>query len=207
MPSDLTSLESCIACRMRRDGCVCAQAPRLRISTRLIVVIHSKEWRRTTNTGHFARLAVQDAEVRRHGLPHRTVSSTGINALAPSTLVLFPGRGAVPLTSQYIASLPRPLTLLVPDGNWNQTKNMMGRVPMLRNAHPVRLDGPSLDLQCLRRNRCADRMSTFEAIAQALGILEGRETEEQLLAFFRYFLERMVHNSRRGTRHHFVAAR
>jgi DTW domain-containing protein YfiP len=163
----------------------------------VIVIIHSREWRRSTNTGHLARLAVQGSEVRVHGSPRHAVSSEGIDSTS-STLVLYPGRGAQPLTAEYIAALARPLTLLVPDGNWNQTKKMMGRLPMLSQAHPVRLAGPSLDLDCSRHNVRADRMSTFEAIAQALGILEGVAIEDHLLGFFQQVLDRMVRNSRRS---------
>jgi DTW domain-containing protein len=199
MPTKSANPESCTGCRLRRGECVCGHAPRLCISTRLILIIHSKEWRKTTNTGHFARLAVQDAEVRLHGSPKRQVSSAGIEAAA-STLVLFPGRGANPLSLDYIALLPRPLTLLVPDGNWNQAQHMMRRLPMLRQARPVCLAGSALDLSGLRRNHCDGRMSTFEAIAQALGILEGHETKDHLLKFFDHFLERMTHNSRRSGR-------
>lgn len=185
---------------MRIRECVCALAPRLQISTRLFVIIHSKEWRRTTNTGHFARIAIDGGIVRRHGLPHRTVSSEGVDAVSASTLVLYPGRGAEPLTNAFVASLPRPLTLLVPDGNWNQTQHMMRRVPMLNRARPVRLESPGLGHDSLRRNQCPGRMSTFEAIALALGILEGEATETSLLDFFRQVLERGIHNSRRGAR-------
>ncbi len=193
-------LTSCTTCRLRRHECVCAHAPQLRIATRLFVIIHSKEWRKTTNTGHLARLAIKDTVVRRHGLPHRTVSSDGIDPSSPSTLVLFPGRGAEPLTPTYLANLPRPLTLLVPDGNWNQTQHMMRRVPMLSQARPVRLPGSSVDFESLRRNRSGDRMSTFEAIARALGILESSETEARMLTFFERFLENGMHNSRRNAR-------
>lgn len=193
-------MSSCTACRLREHECVCAHAPRLHIATRLFVIIHSKEWRKTTNTGHLARLAIHGAIVRRHGLPHREVSSEGVDGISPSTLVLYPGRGAELLTADYLASLARPLTLLVPDGNWNQTQHMMRRVPMLRQARPVRLRGPILDVDCLRRNAAGHRMSTFEAIAQALGILEGAATEARLLEFFHRFLASGVHNSRRGAR-------
>ena len=185
---------------MRREDCLCIHAPRLCISTRLIVIIHSKEWRRTTNTGHFARLAIRGAEVRLHGSPKQQVSSAGIEATSASTLVLYPGRGATPLDLDYVAALPRPLTLLVPDGNWNQAQHMMRRLPMLRQARPVSLVGSGLDLDCLRRNRSAGRMSTFEAIAQALGLLEGPQIEADLLKFFRHVLARMAHNSRRTAR-------
>lgn len=190
----------CISCRLRPAECVCAYAPHLELSTRLFVIMHSKEWRKTTNTGHLARLAVRGGVVRRHGLPHRSVSGADIDAAAPSTLVLYPGRGAQALTPAFIASLQRPLTLLVPDGNWNQVKHMMRRVPMLSQAQPVRLECNGLGPAGLRRNRCADRMSTFEAIAHALGVLENPETEALLLAFFQQFLKNGIHNSRRGAR-------
>ena len=198
MPGLLAPPQCCVGCRLRPEVCVCAGAPRLDISTRLVVIIHSKEWRRSTNTGHLARLAIKDGEVRLHGLPHQTVSSQGIDSVSSSTLVLYPGRGAQPLTAMHIAALPRPLTLLVPDGNWIQAKNMMRRVPMLSQAHPVRLERSGLDFHCLRRNVFADRMSTFEAIAQALGILEGQAIEDSLLDFFRQVLGRMVANKRRS---------
>jgi len=201
---DMTTPQCCAGCRLQPQVCICADAPRLDVSTRLIVIIHSKEWRRSTNTGYLARLATKDGEVRLHGAPHRTVSDAGIDAVSPSTLVLFPGRGAQPLTAEHIAALPRPLTLLVPDGNWNQTQHMMRRVPMLSQARPVSLAGSSLDFHNLRRNTFANRMSTFEAIAHALGILEGTTTADHLLGFFRQVLSRMVQNQRRAKRRHFT---
>lgn len=191
---------SCIGCRLRQHECVCEHAPRLQISTRLFVIVHCKEWRRTTNTGHLARLAVAGGVVRQHGLMHRIVEDDGIDANCPSTLVLFPGRGAEALTPALATSLPRPVTLVVPDGNWNQTKHMMRRVPMLTRAKPVRLPGTNRDFAGLRCNRLPDRMSTFEAIAQALGVLEGQETERRLLSFFRLYLENGMINSRKLAR-------
>jgi DTW domain-containing protein YfiP len=152
--------------------------------------MHSKEWGSLANTGQLTRLAIRNAEIRIHGLPHQTVSSEGLDMGASSTLVLFPGGGSCPLTKKYLAPLPRPLTLLVPDGSWNQAKKMMRRVPMLRHAHRITLEGPSLGLRCSRRNIGADRTSTFEAIARTLGILEGQETENHLLGFFREVLDR-----------------
>jgi len=90
--------------------------------------------------------------------------------------------------------------LLVPDGNWNQAKKMMNRVPMLGQAQAVSLVGPSMDVECLRRNRGVERMSTFQAIAQALGVLEGRATEDHLMRFFQQVLARMSQISMRHGR-------
>ncbi len=190
MSRHYTTSSFCVACRLRLAICICDQAPRLALSTRLILIPHSKEWGTATNTGHFTRLALANLEVRLQGCPRLALSTAGIDAHSPSTLVLFPGHGADLLSSELAASLGRPATLLVPDGNWNQAKNMMRRVPMLRHARPVRLDGPHLDLGNSRRNLIAHRSSTFEAVARALGILEGADTERRLLDFFREILMR-----------------
>jgi DTW domain-containing protein YfiP len=198
MASDLITPNCCLGCRLRTDECVCAFAPRLQIATRLIVITHMKEWRRSSNTGHLARLAIAGGEVRIHGKPHRLVPDADIDRA--STIVLFPGRGARALTAETLAPLPRPLTLLVPDGNWNQAKHMMRRVPILTRAHPVRLVASNFVAESLRRNSITGRMSTFEAIAQALGVLEGGAIEERLLLFFRRVLMNGMHNSRRGAR-------
>jgi DTW domain-containing protein YfiP len=154
------------------------------------LVVHASEWRRVGNTGHLIRLAVDGAEICVHGRRHRTISDELTPSAASPKLVLYPGRGAAALTAEYIAELPRPITLLVPDGNWNQTSRMLTRLPLLRRARPVRLAGPSLDLPCVRRNHGGDRRSTFEAIAQALGIIEGIDIERKLLDFFRRVLSR-----------------
>lgn len=148
--------------------------------------MHRIEWVKPSNTGHLSRLALQKSEVRIHGLPHVAVRDDDVDPR--STLALFPGRGAEPLTESLLARMPRPVTLLVPDGNWNQSRHMMNRVPMLRAARAVRLDGAPLDVRCLRHNFHADRRSTFEALAQTLGLIEGIDVERRLLDFFRRVL-------------------
>ncbi len=202
LPSYTSPVQCCRTCRLRLADCVCANAPRLDIATRLIVIIHAKEWRRSSNTGYLARLATKTGEVRIHGLPHLTVNSNGIDTDPRATLALYPGRGALPLTAEFLATLPRPLTLLVPDGNWMQAKNMMRRLPMLARAQPVRLDGPSLGLACLRRNAYPDRMSTFEAIAQALGKLENEAIAATMLDFFQRLLPYMALSKQRSANIH-----
>ncbi len=177
-----------MACRLRMAACVCALAPRQPIATRVVLFLHRSEWGRIANTGHLLRLALSHVEIRLHGMRHRPVATDGIEASSPTTMVLFPDRSAQPLTAPFLASMARPATLLVPDGNWNQAKAMARRIPLLAQARTVRLDQPRLSLGPLRRNLAMERRSTFEAIAQALGLLEGGEVERTLLDFFQRFL-------------------
>lgn len=190
MPRHRTTSSFCVTCRLRVAVCICDTAPRLTLATRVVMVIHWAEWCRATNTGHLSRLALTNADIRLQGLRRLPLSSEGIDPASPSTLVLYPGRGADPLTPETLAALPRPLTLLVPDGNWIQAKNMMRRVPMLARARPVSLEMPRPNFPWLRRNTLADRRTTFEAVAQTLNLIEGPEIGQRLLAFLEQFLRR-----------------
>ena len=166
--------------------------------------MHSGEWPRGSNTGRLTQLTLPNSAIRIHGNQHIPLPAEELQNHAGSLLVLFPGHGAKPLTPELSLSLPRPITLLVPDGNWGQTKSMMRRLPLMRLARAVELPGPILAVDRPRRNIFADRMSTFEAIAQAIGILESPEAEEQLLSFFQIFVDRFL--TMRGRSKHNVIA-
>jgi len=170
--------------------CLCAYVPKLELETRVEVIMHTGEWPRSSNTGRLATLTLANAGLRFHGSRDYPLETEDLVARPGSLLTLFPGCGAKPLTPDVIQALPRPFTLIVPDGNWGQTKSMMRRLPFMRQTTPVELPGPRLSLNRPRRNIFADRMSTFEAIAQAIGCLESEAAEEQLLDFFTEFVAR-----------------
>ena len=174
--------------------CVCSLAPRLAISTRVYMLLHCGEWLKASNTGHFAQLALAQSEIRLHGKPQEPLPTDGFDAPEPGrvNLILYPGLGARPLDT-VLGTLPEgaTVTLLLPDGNWSQARRMILRNPVLQRAERVELPGPRLDLARPRRNIYPDRMSTFEAMAQALGHIEGTEIEDQLLDFFKVVVDRM----------------
>ncbi len=184
----------CQQCRMLLSLCVCDIAPKLSISTQVFMLLHCGEWLKASNTGHFAQLALDQADIRLHGQPHQPLDTSGFDS--PSNqrvnLLLYPGLGAKPLDS-VLESLPpeSKFNLLIPDGNWSQARRMILRNPVLNQAIRVELRGPRLDLARPRRNIYPDRMSTFEAMAQALGHMEGVATEDSLLDFFKEVVARM----------------
>lgn len=165
-------------------------SPKLELTTRVEVIMHAGEWPRSSNTGRLATLTLANAGIRLQGSRDCPLATDDLLARPGSLLTLFPGCGAKPLTPAFIATLPRPFTLIVPDGNWGQTKSMMRRLPFMRQTIPVELPGPRLSLNRPRRNIFADRMSTFEAIAQAIGCLEDPAAEDHLLDFFTEFVSR-----------------
>ncbi len=185
-----SSSDRCSGCHIPWEFCVCAHAPRLELATRVVVLMHCRENLRSSNTGRFAPLALKSGEVRLHGVKDRPVDLSDLDPA--STCVLFPGRGAKALTPEHVATMVRPTTLLVPDGNWTQTSHMLKRLPLLGRLAKVELAGPLPGLNRARRNVFPDRMSTFEAIAQAVGALEGAAVEDLLTDFLRRAVDRKL---------------
>lgn len=181
----------CPACRLHGWLCLCARAPRIATRTSLLLVVHVHELGRTSNTARLLTLAVRDATLVGHG-GRETPADLASHVPAGATpVVLFPGRGARTLTPELVAALPSPLALIVPDGNWKQAARMVKRLPLLAGAVKVALPTRAFEGSALRRNR-PGRMSTYEAVAQALGVLEGEAVAGPLLDFYRRATDRML---------------
>jgi len=105
-------------------------------------------------------------------------------------VLLFPHPDAQPIEA-WRDSL-RPVTLVVPDGTWRQAQRVRRRIPGL-DAVPcafVQREEPSRYL--LRRTPFARRLATMEAIAEALGVLEGPAAQQALLDIFQVMVERSL---------------
>lgn len=185
----------CERCRMHATLCVCALIPTLETRTRLVLVIHRREDRKSTNTGRLATLALPHSEVILRGYeaaPNDSfVASAGTRAL-----LLFPHEDAVPLES--LANVPgddRPVTLIVPDGNWRQASKVRQRVAGMCDIPSVMLRAGVPSVYRLRSEAHPFGLATIEAIARALRILEGDrgpEVERALLHVFRAMVERTL---------------
>lgn len=181
----------CPACRLHGWLCVCARAPRIATRTPLLLVVHVHDLGRTSNTVRLLTLAVRNATLLTHGeFPAPADPAAHVPAGA-TPIVLFPGHGAKPLTPELVASLPSPPALVVPDGNWRQASRMVKRISLLAGAVKVALPTRDFAGGALRRNR-PGRMSTYEAVVQALGILEGEAVAAPLLDFYRRATDRML---------------
>ena len=108
-------------------------------------------------------------------------------------VVLFPHPDARPLAD--FCGGPRPVTLIVPDGTWRQAQRVRRRVAGLGDVPCafVTRDAPSA--YRLRRTPDERRLSTLEAIAEALGLLEGAQgadVRERLLRIFQIMVDRSL---------------
>lgn len=185
----------CHACRLHRSLCLCPLVPRVVTRTRVLLVLHQLELRKPTNTGRLAaRCLPNSAIVVRGARPDAAPPPAALEPLAAldpaTTVLLFPHADARPLERWRGVSLP--LTLVVPDGTWRQAARVRRRVEGLAHLPCARLDPAQPTTYRLRHDRHAGRLSTMEAVARALGILEGAAVEEPLVHLFRVMVERTL---------------
>jgi DTW domain-containing protein len=182
----------CPGCRLLVTACLCDLVPRVETRTRVLVVLHHAETQKPSNTGQLALRCLPNSGVVIRGAPDR---SAAVPAWAEhgDPVVLFPHPEARPLAD--FCAGPRPVTLIVPDGTWRQAQRVRRRIAGLSDVPCafVTRDAPSA--YRLRRTPDERRLSTMEAIAEALGLLEGAPgpaVREALLGIFQIMVERSL---------------
>ena len=177
---------------MREDLCICCQIPSWDVSTRVVVLMHHRELKTTTNTGRIAALALKNSEIRVRGRPHQTLKTNDLILPDRDTLLLYPSDDAETLTPEFAAGLRRPLTLIVPDGNWRQASKVGYREPGLKEAKRIKLAVGALSEYKLRREPKPEGLATIEAIARALGVLESPALQNSLESIFKLMVDRTL---------------
>lgn len=139
-------------------------------------------------TARIARLCLRNAEL------HVGIRWGGSDALTravsdPSrpAVLLYPGRDAVDLGRQ---PPPSPVTLVVIDGTWPQTKTLLRENPEIARLPRYAFTPTSPSEYRIRKQPRAGCLSTIEALAHALGALE-RDPEgfRSLLVPFRAMVD------------------
>ena len=181
--------ERCQRCRMHAHLCICPSIPRYLLDTRIVLVMHRREQKKPTATGPLALEALPNSELRIHGHQDRPLDFTDLNIPERRTLLLYPGDDAPILSRSFLAQDSRPVTLVVPDGNWRQAARMGRRLPGLDHAEMVRLPEGLKTGWGLRRENHAEGLATFEAIATALGIIESPAVQAGMEYLFRLMVQ------------------
>ncbi len=183
-----THFPRCYGCGLHVDLCICDELTPIMTPTHVVVLMHIKEFVRTSNTGRLTPLTLQNGEMRLRGLPN--IETEADDLVGPRSYILFPDENSVLLTPELAKD--GPLTLIVPDGNWIQAGKVRHREPKLKDLPTLRLPPGPPSRYRLRKNPDPDRICTFEAIARALGILEGPDVQRTLEDAFEKLVSRTL---------------
>lgn len=183
------TLSPCTGCYLHQDRCVCAFNPHLTLRTKISLVVHAKELKRTTNTGRLALNALSNSEMRIRGKDLTTLDLTDLLTPDYQTFLFYPAEDALELSPELVQSTKLPIQLIVPDGNWRQASKVHYRHHELRDIPRVKISTPNEAQLHMRTETTEAGMATLEAIAHALGIIEGEEVKNKLLNFYQKKLE------------------
>ncbi|MCA9546099.1 MAG: DTW domain-containing protein [Myxococcales bacterium] len=187
----------CPRCALHTPICLCDTVQPLPTRTRVVVVMHFKEAQKQSNTGRLAPLCLADAQVRLRADREQPLDLRDLADSTRRAVLLYPDPDAPVLDAHWAAADPRPVTLVVPDGNWRQTVRTCKREPALADLPRVRLPLGAPSSYRLRRHPDPARISTLEAIARAVGVLDGPAPQALLERTLAVFVERTLWS--RGT--------
>lgn len=184
--------ERCHECRLHSRLCICSDTPRHDLATRLILVMHQREWTKPTATGPLALAVLSNSELRIQGHREEQLDFRDLDTPERRTLLLYPGEGAPLLSRELLAQDPRPINLVVADGTWSQAARMGRRLPGLGHATMVRLPEGKKTAWGVRKECRPEGLATFEAIARAVGIIESVEVQESMEELFTLMVTRTL---------------
>jgi DTW domain-containing protein YfiP len=164
----------CPTCLLRH--CLCAEVPRVETVTEFVIVRHPRERTRSSNTGRLAAQAMPRARILDRGGPAPWLQPHEVPAGAWLLFPDGPPRDGPPADP--------PATVIVLDGTWDQARHMRQRWPALRGLPILHPPGEPATARRLRAAPAPGMVSTIEAIARAVRLLEGDAPARQLEQLF-----------------------
>lgn len=180
--------DRCLRCLRPRAFCFCEGLAAVAPRTRVVLLQHPREARLAICSAWLAHVALAGSELH---VGFRFEDHPRVRALVrePGTALLYPG--GAPLDAGAPAGVR---TLVVVDGTWPQAAKMLDANPAIAALPRLSLAaaGPS-GYGDLRREPGPGHLSTIEAVAAALGAIEGLPARfEPMCAAFRRGVERQL---------------
>ena len=179
-------------------GCYCNAVTTIETRTRVVLLQHPREHEKAVNTARIAALALPAATL------HVGVDFSELRAVTeaisdPSrpAVLLYPGPRARDLAAEPPAG---PVTLVVIDGTWHQARALIRKNPAIAALPRYAFNPPEPSQYRIRREPTPNCVSTIEALAYALPLLEGDAARFlALLAPFRAMVDFQVAHAERST--------
>lgn len=169
--------------------CLCAAVPTVPTRTRVVIVRHHLEQHRSSNSGRLAHAALPNSVIVDHG------GRDGPAVLPPldGAWLLYPAGTPVD-----VATATPPSQLVVLDATWSQARRMYRKLGALRGLPVLRLPDAPVPAARLRASPGEGRVSTIEAIARALRLLEGEGAAAPLEELFARAVAAAIASGRSG---------
>ena len=179
----------CARCGLKPALCICDRLPHLATRTHVCFITHKMEDLKSTNTGRLARAVLDNSSLVLFGNDLPALPTAPWPA-GHRPVVLFPQRGAPAVTPALLHDA-RPLCLVALDGTWRQANRWRKRFLVERVPFAVPPPGGPGAYR-LRAAPGEAGLCTLEAVARALGALEGGDVERALVDALELFQSRLL---------------
>ena len=189
-----SALLTCRVCGLWEQFCVCALLPRIKSKAGLLLIQHSSELLRQSNTGRLVEKMIEPCELISWGSREFPYREEVLNNPSRNYLVLYPrahNRLLVPADIQGPAGEETSLVLL--DATWAQAKSMSRRIPNLQKLTFVSLPQSTTPAWQLRRSPGSGFCCTLEAAIRAVEIFEGEAHVHPLEMALELVMARALH--------------
>jgi DTW domain-containing protein YfiP len=167
---------------------------KMSVKTNVSLIVHVSELVLPSNTAQFAKLLLPDqAEFFVRGAMEPFKSEKVIER-SGTPLFLYPHEDSQELNAEFLAKNSGPYHLIVPDGNWHQARRVRKRESVFQSVKAVKLPGGIFGEYELRKAQHPEWVSTYEAMAHSLGIIEGPQVKDHLMDFFRIWVRTTLYN-------------
>lgn len=183
----------CYGCLRPRVDCFCEEIPRIANQTNILILQHRRERRHRFNTVRITERALLNSHVM---IGYTEEFASAKLPIQSGAGLLYPGPTSRCLTDVVADELTTPPTqLVILDGTWHHTKTFLRDIAVLRALPRFSLAPAAPSRYRIREEPNQQSLSTLEATAAALEILEPSTVgTAQLLKAFDRMVEGQLAN-------------
>lgn len=165
----------CNTCDYAISTCICNAIEHTNNATRIIILQHPSEEKTVKNTAKLVALSLSNCEIIKG---ENNQDFAFLQTLpADTTVVLYPNDHAISLDDKCALRDLKPIThLIVIDGTWKKAFKILQLTPLLQQFKTVSFNHIPANQYSIRKASRTDSLSTLEAVAYSLNIIEGYNT-------------------------------
>lgn len=174
----------CHRCWLLLEVCLCELVAPVPTGVRFTVIRHVREKSKTTNTARIAAMALPSCELLDYGGRGNVFDEAPL--LSEGTWLLFPS------DSNRTPSPAEVRNVIVLDGTWAQARGMLKRLPGICALPRLGVTPVRVEAERLRRPPFPGGMSTLEAMAEAVALIEGADRAAPLRKLHADMVDRVL---------------
>ncbi len=181
----------CYRCYRPKSSCMCGHISPLETQTKFVILMHSKEFRKTKNgTGIFSHLSLPNSELF-VGIDFS--ENKRIDAIVTdennNCFILYPSKHSVILNEHPISKVGKTTVIFLIDSTWACAKKIMRVSQNIKDLPRLSFRHEKVSAFHIKEQPNEICLSTIESIQMVLGLLETEIAQEKLEEFLNPFHE------------------